>query len=69
MCVRIEVKAREGRARHGHYRRAGVVEAEIGAGITAELEGTPLIVSITWVFKEGMKMAMKASAGILARGR
>ena len=63
------MKAREGGARHGLYRRAGAVEAEIGAGITAGLESAPFMASITRVFKEGMKTAIKASTGFLARGR
>lgn len=67
------MKARERRARHGLYRRAGAVEKETGVaqftwGITAGLEGA-LDGLHHSVLQTGSEGAMNAGSGSPARGR
>jgi hypothetical protein len=68
-----EPKGKSASSVEGFTGRSGVVEVEMGMGllpgVTAGLEDAPLMASIIRIFKEGMKTAIKSSAGSLAQGR
>jgi hypothetical protein len=73
VCARNrEPKGKSASSVEGFIGWSGMVEVEMGAGllpgITAGLEDAPLMASIIWIF-EGMKTAIKSSAGSLAQGR